>query len=73
MVDAALAGIGLCQMPIALFRKYIESGQLVAVLDAYTKQEIDVHAVWPRTAHLRPKVRHVVDSLMVLARQGRLD
>lgn len=73
MVDAALAGMGLCQMPIALFRKHIESGRLVTVLDSYTTQEVDVHAVWPRTAHLRPKVRYVVDALMDLARQGRLD
>ena len=73
MVDAALAGIGLCQMPVAMFRQYIESRQLVTLLDAYTEQQIDVHAVWPRTAHLRPKVRHVVDTLIELARQGRLD
>lgn len=73
MVDAALAGIGLCQMPVALFRQYIDSRELVTVLDAYTEHKIDVHAVWPRTAHLRPKVRHVVDTLMELARQGRLD
>lgn len=73
MVDAALAGMGLCQMPVALFRKHIESKQLVTVLDAYTTQVVDVHAVWPRTAHLRPKVRHVVDALLELARQGRLD
>lgn len=73
MVDAALAGIGLCQMPLALLRQYIDSGHLVTVLDACTQREIDVHAVWPRTAHLRPKVRHVVDTLVTLARQGRLN
>jgi DNA-binding transcriptional LysR family regulator len=73
MVDAALAGMGLCQMPMPLFRKHIEARRLVPVLDAYTAQEIGVHAVWPRTAHLRPKVRHVVDTLLTLARQGRLD
>ncbi len=73
MVDAALAGIGLCQMPVALFRQYIDTRQLVTVLDSYTAHEIDVHAVWLRTSHLRPKVRHVVDALIELARQGRLD
>lgn len=73
MIDAALAGIGLCQMPVAMFRQYIDSHELVTVLDDYTAHEIEVHAVWPRTAHLRPKVRHVVDALLELARQGRLD
>jgi len=73
MVDAAVAGIGLCQMPLALMRPHIEAGQLVTVLDDWTPREIDVHAVWPRTAHLRPKVRHVVDTLVKLGGEGRLD
>jgi DNA-binding transcriptional LysR family regulator len=73
MVDAVLAGFGLCQMPHALFRRHIESGRLVTVLDDYTRLEIDVHAVWPRTVHLRPKVRYVVDSLLDLGRTGKLD
>ena len=73
MVDAAVAGIGLCQMPLALMRPHIEAGQLVTVLDDWTSREIDVHAVWPRTAHLRPKVRHVVDTLVKLGGEGRLD
>jgi hypothetical protein len=29
MIDAALAGIGLCQMPLAMLRQHIESAQLV--------------------------------------------
>ena len=73
MVDAALSGIGLCQMPVVMFRKYIDSRELVTVLDTYTEHKIDVHAVWPRTAHLRPKVRHVVDTLIELGQLGRLD
>lgn len=73
MIDAALAGVGLCQMPLALLREHIEAGTLVAVLDAWTMREIDVHAVWPRTAHLRPKVRHLVDTLVRLGGEGRLD
>ncbi|WP_137174172.1 LysR family transcriptional regulator [Massilia sp. HP4] len=73
MLDAAVAGIGLCQMPLALMRPYIDAGQLVTVLDDCTPREIDVHAVWPRTSHLRPKVRHVVDTLVKLGREGRLD
>lgn len=73
MVDAALAGMGLCQMPLALMRQHMEAGALVSVLDHWTMRAIDVHAVWPRTAHLRPKVRHVVDTLVKLGEEGRLD
>jgi DNA-binding transcriptional LysR family regulator len=73
MVDATLAGFGLCQMPLALFRRHIEAGRLVTVLDEYTTRVIDVHAVWPRAVHLRPKVRYVVDALLALGREGALD
>jgi DNA-binding transcriptional LysR family regulator len=73
MVDATLAGFGLCQMPLALFRRHIDDGRLLTVLDDFTGREIDVHAVWPRAVHLRPKVRYVVDALLALGREGKLD
>jgi DNA-binding transcriptional LysR family regulator len=73
MVDATLAGFGLCQMPEALFRRHIEAGRLATVLDDCTQRLIDVHAVWPRAVHLRPKVRYVVDALLALGREGKLD
>jgi DNA-binding transcriptional LysR family regulator len=73
MIDAAAAGLGLCQMPLSLFRKHIDAGRLVTVLDDYRPDPVDVHAVWPQVAHLRPKVRHVVDALVELGRQGRFD
>lgn len=73
MVDATLAGMGLCQMPLVLFRQHIAARKLVTVLDGYTSHSIDVHALWPRTAHLRPKVRHLVDRLLELAQQGALE
>jgi DNA-binding transcriptional LysR family regulator len=73
IVEAALAGLGLCQMPMSLLRPHLESGALLSVLDDISSDVIDVHAVWPKVAHLRPKVRHVVDTLVELAEQGRLD
>jgi DNA-binding transcriptional LysR family regulator len=73
MIDAAAAGLGLCQMPLSLLRKHIEAGRLVTVLDDYRPDPVDVHAVWPKVAHLRPKVRKVVDALVALGREGRFD
>lgn len=55
-----LSGMGLYRMLMPLSRKHIDAARLVPVLNAYTAQKIGVHAVWPRTAHMRPKVRHVV-------------
>ncbi|RZI72273.1 MAG: LysR family transcriptional regulator [Pseudomonas sp.] len=66
MILATVAGIGLCQMPRCLFREDIEAGRLVEVLVDYTPEPVEVHAVWPRVSHLRPKVRYVVDELVRL-------
>lgn len=66
MIQAAVAGIGLCQMPRCLFLDDLESGRLVEVLSDYEPDLVDVHAVWPKVSHLRPKVRYVVDELVRL-------
>lgn len=66
MILAAVAGAGLCQMPRNLFQGDIEAGRLVEVLQAYEPEAVDVHAVWPKVSHLRPKVRYVVDELVKL-------
>lgn len=66
MIMAAVAGIGLCQMPRCLFNDDIEAGRLVEVLSGYEPEPVEVHAVWPKVSHLRPKVRYVVDELVRL-------
>jgi DNA-binding transcriptional LysR family regulator len=66
MILAAVAGTGLCQMPRCLFREDLEAGRLVEVLEDYEPDPVDVHAVWPKVSHLRPKVRYVVDELVKL-------
>lgn len=66
MILAVSAGIGLCQMPRCLFREDIEAGRLVEVLADFEPEPVDVHAVWPKVSHLRPKVRYVVDELVKL-------
>lgn len=73
MIEATLAGLGLCQMPASLFRQYLDEGRLVSVLDDLTQDLVDVHAVWPKVAHLQPKVRQVVDELIALGQAGALD
>jgi DNA-binding transcriptional LysR family regulator len=73
IIDAALSGLGICQMPMSLVRPGLTDGTLVSVLDKVSKDLIDVHVVWPKVAHLRPKVRHVVDTLVSLGAAGALD
>jgi DNA-binding transcriptional LysR family regulator len=73
MVAAAIAGMGLAQLPISLVREHIANGSLRPILRAYSASGVEVHAVWPRQKHLSPRVRYVVDQLIAYAAEGRLD
>lgn len=72
MVEAAAAGLGLCQLPVSLIRGYLEQGGLQAVLGDVSTVPVEVHAVWPRQTRLSPRVRHVVDRLLAEAAAGTL-
>jgi DNA-binding transcriptional LysR family regulator len=73
MVDAAVAGLGLLQMPVSLVREPLQQGLLLPVLEDYAAPPVDVHALWPTSSQLSPKVRHVVDQLATLAAEGAFD
>lgn len=70
MVDAAIGGLGLIQMPISLVRDPLANGMLKALLPSFSVG-VEVHAVWPQQAQLRPRLRYVVDQLMAYAVRGR--
>ncbi|WCT74444.1 LysR family transcriptional regulator [Sphingomonas naphthae] len=63
MVQAALAGGGLCQLPTWLISDELAAGRLVPVLDACAGAEMPIHAVWPASRYLQPKLRVVIDAL----------
>ncbi|QJQ94800.1 MULTISPECIES: LysR substrate-binding domain-containing protein [Halomonadaceae] len=63
LLDAALKGLGLAQLPDYYVKPYLRSGELVSVLDAYQHSDTAVWAVYPRHRHLSPKVRLLVDHL----------
>lgn len=69
----AVAGQGICQMPSSLIRDHLEAGRLVPVLERFNPGDVEIHAVWPQTRHLLPKVRRVVDELVARAKRGALD
>lgn len=72
IVDAAVSGLGLAQMPSSLLENHIQNGRLVSVLDAFTTAAVGIYAVWPRNRHLLPRVKYVVQILAESARSGRL-
>ncbi|QPC91334.1 LysR family transcriptional regulator [Mesorhizobium sp. INR15] len=64
MLDAALAGCGISFLPTWLAADSLRSGDLEMVLSDCLVEHIVVHAVWPVTRALTPKVRVVVDALV---------
>ena len=73
MVDAAVAGLGLVQLPASMVRDKIGAGLLVEVLADCAGPDVEVHAVWPHRGQLSPRLRYVVDQLVTCAAQGRFD
>ena len=73
IIHAAVAGLGLMQFPLPEIRQELQEGNLVTVLDDYTQDLVDVHAVWPKVGHLRPKLRKLVDRLIALGDAGAFD
>jgi len=72
LVEAAAAGLGLCQVPLSMARERLADGRLERVLEDWPGVPVGVHAVWPRRAHLSQRVRFVVDRLVAEALAGRL-
>jgi len=63
IVDAALAGMGICQVPLFYVQDHIEAGRLSRVLPDLGPPPEPIWAVYPARRHLRPKVRNLVDLL----------
>lgn len=64
MLDAALAGCGIVFLPTWLAADSLKRGELETVLSNCLVEDIVVHAIWPVTRTLAPKVRVVVDALV---------
>ncbi|HFI1932929.1 TPA: LysR substrate-binding domain-containing protein [Yersinia enterocolitica] len=73
MLAATLAGCGLCQLPLWLVGKYLQSGGLKEVLIGHSGGEMPISALWPKNRQLLPKIRYVVDELVTAAEAGLLD
>jgi LysR family transcriptional regulator, regulator for bpeEF and oprC len=63
---AALAGMGLAQMPSFAVQPYVESGQLELVLDDWCIEALPLHVVYPQNRHLSAKVRAFVEWIAEL-------
>ncbi len=62
--EAALAGLGLVQLPSYVLSQDIKTGALLPLLTGHEADNRDVYAVYPASRHLSPKVRAFVDFLV---------
>ena len=61
--QAALAGVGLVQLPSYVLSNDVRSGALLPLLTGLEADNRNVYAVYPASRHLSPKVRAFVDYL----------
>ncbi|MHB0776384.1 LysR family transcriptional regulator [Halomonas sp. WWR20] len=64
LLDAALKGLGLAQLPDYYVEEHLASGRLISVLDNYLYAGTAVWVVYPRHRHLSPKIRLFVEFLV---------
>ena len=61
--EAAMAGIGVVQLPVLMVKDQLASGELVRVLNAWEPRREVIHAVYPSRRGMLPSVRTLVDFL----------
>lgn len=60
---AALAGLGVANLPTFIVGEDLRAGTLVTALDDFMLQDMTLNAVYPHARYLSPKVRAFVDFL----------
>lgn len=61
--EAAMAGVGVVQLPILMVKDQLASGALVRVLQEWEPRREVIHAVYPSRRGLLPSVKTLVDFL----------
>jgi DNA-binding transcriptional LysR family regulator len=69
--EAALAGVGIVQMPTMMIWRQVEAGDLIHVLPEWRPRAGIVHAVFPSRRGLLPSVRTLLDFLALECAEAR--
>lgn len=72
IVAAALAGIGICQLPTFMVQGYLNDGKLERVLGDYEAGSLPINALYPQNRHLSSKVRAFIEWVAELFAECRL-
>ncbi|WP_258867996.1 LysR substrate-binding domain-containing protein [Alkalilimnicola ehrlichii] len=60
---AALAGVGVVQLPVLMLRDELATGALVDLLPSWRPRREAIHVVFPSRRGMLPSVRALVDFL----------
>lgn len=72
VVEAAMADLGICQLPLFYVRQALADGYLLPVLDHARPAPEPIWVVYPRRRHLLPRVFNLAD-LLETRLQGAID
>lgn len=64
LVNAALKGLGIVQLPDYYINEHLNNGSLVTLLDNYKIPDEGIWAMYPQNRHLSPKIRLLVDYFL---------
>jgi len=62
--NAALAGVGIVQLPIMMVREALKQDNLIRLLPEWVLRREIIHAVFPSRRGLLPSVRVLIDYLV---------
>lgn len=63
LVDAAIKGLGVIQLPDYYIQPYLKSGKLVTILEDYQPLKEDIWAIYPNNRYLSPKISLIINYL----------
>ena len=63
LVDAAVKGLGIIQLPDYYVQSYLERGELLTLLEGYQEPEEGIWALYPHNRHLSPKLKLLLKYL----------
>ncbi|MDM1247731.1 LysR family transcriptional regulator [Acinetobacter sp. R933-2] len=64
ILESAILGFGIIQLPAYLTKKAIDQGKLVAVLEDYALTDEPIRIIYPSKKHLSPRIRMFIDDLV---------
>ncbi|MBU3167789.1 LysR family transcriptional regulator [Acinetobacter baumannii] len=70
LLQSCIGGMGIVQLPETMVNSYLANGTLKLLLESYNPLPSELHILWPRTKHLIPKVRMIIDELILKASEG---